>query len=504
MMQLWRRSFTAMMLLVVLVLGCEVSDEPTVSDSQSLEHASEQVGAEGTAASGAPEPVAERATSVPARMLEVDVTGGLHPERLLETDALATTDPVVWGDTIVAGFADGEVRAYDTADRAAVWRSVMAGAVDALAAGPTALFAAAGTEVVRLSPVTGEVEWRTPLGSESSTRITRTSAALYLGLESREIVSIDADDGAERWRARLGAPPVDRPVVADGIVYVTTEGETCDAFSAGAGERLWSHRAAGPYVAAPAYAAGRVVLATVDGDVAVLSSDGELLESWGAGPGPILVSPAVHERGIVLADGSGAIRSYAMDGTLEWESSLTSHLAGIPALLGEVLVLGESNGGAVSLDSGSGNAIARVALGDAPAGEPAYVDGRLYVTLRNGAVRPLDVNGDRREVPLFTAEGSWVLSEAGTFRLRDERVSLRMRSERDAVFEISVSSAPAENLVLEVVADDGQTVATNMGKVDLERTVRAPLDAGVSYQMVITRSDPRGEITISIGTVQLR
>jgi hypothetical protein len=114
------------------------------------------------------------------------------------------------------------------------------------------------------------------------------------------------------------------------------------------------------------------------------------------------------------------------------------------------------------------------------------------------------MNAERAEVPLFTSEGSRVLPETGTFRLRDETVSLRMRTERDAVFEISVSTAPREDLVLQVVSERGAVVASNMGKVNLSDTLRVALDAGDSYELRISRPDAAGEVTISIETVQLQ
>jgi outer membrane protein assembly factor BamB len=498
--------------LALLGAGCEREEarQPQPAPESAVEAPGESVDPTIEAASEA-EPMEERVASRPARSLEIQVSGGLRPERLHETRSLTTTDPAVWGDVVIAGDADGLVRAWALEDGAELWRVELEEAVAALAADASSLFIAAGSELRRVSPVDGEERWSVRLQGDSgrgagtvTTRLTASATALYLGLSGGTVASLSREDGSVRWSRRVPGTPVDRVVVADGVAHVALAGGDLYAFSAPDGERLWSHRTEGTFASAPAYAAGRLAAISAEGDVVVLDSSGSVLEQWRLDAAPVLTAPIWHDEGLVCADGEGAIRAFEADGSPRWEFGLTSHLAGIPARLGDILLLGESTGGAVSLDLRTGEPIARVALGAAPVGEASLVEGVLYWVLRDGSVRPISVNAESRQVPLFTSEGSWVLPESGTFRLRDERVSLRMRSERDAVFEITVSAAPSEELVLRVVDDDGTTVATNMGKVTLERSIRAPLDAGVSYELVVSRPDATGEITISIETIQLQ
>ncbi|MFW6313008.1 MAG: PQQ-binding-like beta-propeller repeat protein, partial [Spirochaetota bacterium] len=280
------------------------------------------------------------------------------------------------------------------------------------------------------------------------------------------------------------------------------------AIAATSGEILWSHGPTGSLAAGPALDAGRVATVTIDGEVTIYGAEGFLskwnLDEWDLDAEAVLVAPIWHDGRLLVVDGAGTVFCLTESGELLWQYELRAHLAGIPVRVGDALLLGEAGGGLVSVDLRSGTEIGRVSFGSQLKGEAALYDDSLWWALGDGSVREIGFDGEHRETPLLTAEGSWVLPETGTFRLEDERVSLTMRSGRDAVFEITVTSAPSEDLVLRVVSAEGAEVATNMGKVTLSRTVRAALDAGVTYELVISRPNPRGEITVSVQTRQLQ
>jgi hypothetical protein len=450
-----------------------------------------------------PNEVSAPASSV-ARGVDVVVQGGLLPAPAYDTGELVTAGPVRWGETIVVGTAGGELIGIDHESREERWRGSLGPPVEALSVTQVALYASGGGVVARVSPVTGELLWLVPGAARSSTGLTVSRSAVHAGFDDGSVVALAVGDGAELWRVGLSGTPTGTMTMSDGVLYVATEEGAIDAVDGASGRVAWSHEAAGEYAAGPWISDGRVLAVTIDGEVVVLDPAGNVLLSWTIEASPVLVAPVGHRGGVTIVDGRGVMRSYDRDGSPRWTTSLASHLAGVPARVGDVLFVGEASGGLVAVDLARGEILSRVALGSAPAGDAAYLERALLWRLGDGSVREIGIDGEVRQTPLFTAEGSWVLPESGTFRLADPRVSLAMRSDRDAVFEISVWAAPAEDLVLRVVTTTGTTVATNMGKVELGRSVRVALDGDVPYELVVERPAPGGEITVSVETEQLQ
>ncbi|MFW5744313.1 MAG: PQQ-binding-like beta-propeller repeat protein [Spirochaetota bacterium] len=439
-----------------------------------------------------------------ARSVDRDVSGGLGPVGTVDPDALVTTSPARWGRALIVGTASGELVATGVDDREELWRTGFDDALDALAATSTALFTASGASVHRVSPVTGEIEWSVTLdGGRAVTPLTVTSTTVYLGLLDGSVAACDVRDGAVRWRAPAGGVPVGRMILVDGRLYLATQEGDLVAFDGSDGSRQWRRALGGGVAAGPTDLGGRIAVATIDGEITIFGLEGETFDGWRIDAAPVLASIVGNARRLVVVDGAGAIHAFEPDGTPAWRGSLGSHLAGDPARIGDGVFAGEASGGLVAVGLRSGEVISRVAFGAAPVREAIVLGDELAWVLADGTVRRVSVDGDVEQSPLFSSEGSWVLPESGTFRLQDERVALTMRSDEDAVFEITVSAAPAEDLVLRVVSSSGATVATNMGKVELGRSVRAALDGGASYELVIERPDPAGEIMISVETRQL-
>jgi len=493
-----------LILAALALVSCGPNGEPPAERPEPGTSAGEAPGvAEPEQQPQAAETQEERAVSVPARSLDREASGGLDPGARYPAVGQLSADPAFWGRTLIVGSADGTITARSAPDTVE-WTVRADDPVAAIAVAAASVVVAAGSRVEALSPVTGERLWQTdPLGARVVTRITLSPTAVYLGLENGELVSLVLDGGAVRWRYALGSVPVDRVAVGDGVVYTATESGVLVAVSASTGGYYWEYDLGAPMLAGPALEPGRIAIAGVDGRLAALDPAGVVTE-WRIDAGPVLVAPVWYGEAVVVVDASGTMRLVEPGGRELWRFDLTAHLSGIPVRVGDAIVLGEAGGGLVSVDLRTGTQISRVSFASGLGGEAALREDSLWWTLRDGSVRAVGFDGEYREAPLFTAEGSWVLPETGTFRLEDERVSLNMRSDRDAVFEISVSSAPREDLMLRVVTDDRNEVATNMGKVTLGRTVRAALDAGVSYELIVSRPRPQGEITVSVETRQLQ
>ncbi len=503
--RLWLLRAIALSAAALLVLAsCDERSGSRVTDEAPAEDGSRPEAEQQTRPREETEGPAEAVTGRAVRSIDREVSGGLQPVAAVRFGVLITTGPVRWGDALVVGTASGELVAREVGKTDELWRAEIGDAPDALAATSTALFAAGETTLHRVSPVSGELEWSVPHGGAgAATALTATRSTVYLGLVDGTVVAFEPEDGTMRWRASIEGTPVAPTVLADGRLYLATEEGDLVAIDGEDGSLQWRHALGGAVAAGPAQLDGRLAAVTVDGDVSVLGLDGTVYADFGVDAAPVLSPPVGSADRLVVFDGAGTGYGFKPDGTPVWRRTLAAHLAGEPGRVGEVAFAGEASGGIVAMGMSGGDIIARLALGAAPVGEAVIYDDELAWALTDGTVRRVEVNGEIEQAPLLSSEDSWVLPENGIFRLRDERVALTMRSDRDAVFEITVSAAPSEDLVLRVVSDDGATVATNMGKVSLTRSVRATLAGGATYDLVVERPDPAGEITVSVETRQL-
>ncbi len=430
------------------------------------------------------------------------ITGGLRPLGRYPFDALVTAGPIRWGDAVLVGTATGEVASMSVHGRGMEWTVEFGLSVSALAAGPRAVYVAEGPRLHALQPRTGRAIWSAELPAPVVTGLTVAESALYAGLSSGEVAAVASGDGSFLWRARIGERPVGRIVAGEAMLYVAGEAGTLAAIDASNGASVWSYAVDSQPAGAPVVRADGIAAVTVTGTVVLLDHDGDG-ESWSAGISPVLVPPVVHDETIVVADGTGRIRAHASDGSPLWQRDLSAHLAGAPLQAADIVVAADAGGGVVAVDVRTGEEISRLVFESAPAGDAVFHDGLVYWALRDGSVRAIGLDGALGDLPRFTAEGTWAIPESGTFRLSDEQVSLRMRSQRDAVFEIAVASTPARELDVRVETDDGRIIVSNAGWAAAGR-VRAVLGAGVSYQLIVGQPSPSRDLIVTVGIEQLR
>ena len=430
------------------------------------------------------------------------ITGGLRPLARYPFDTFVSAGPVRWGDAVLVGAASGEVVSMSVHGRGVDWTAAFALPVSALASSPRGIFVAEGTRLHALHPRSGRIAWTVDLPSEAVTGLTLTEAALHVGLESLEVAAFALYDGSLLWRTPIGERPVDRLVEADAVLYVAGDAGTLVAIDASNGAGLWTHEMSAQPAGAPVVREDGIAAVAVDGTVTLVDHEGDA-ESWNAGVSPVLVPPVVHDDTIVVADGAGRIRAYSSDGSPRWRRDLPAHLAGTPLQVADILVAADARGGVVAIDLRTGTETSRLVFGSALTGDAAVYDGRVYWALRDGSVRAIGLDGALGDLPRFTAEGTWAIPENGTFRLVDEQVSLRMRSQRDAVFEILVASTPAQELEIRVETDDGRLIASNEGWAGAG-SVRAVLGAGVSYQLIVGQSAPTRDLILTVDIEQLQ
>ncbi len=434
------------------------------------------------------------------------VTGSMRPGRTYVFDAPASAAPVIWGDLLVVGTALGSVHGVASGSGEPRWSVDVPSAVSALAVDEQAVYVADRSRISRVDPRSGAVEWTLGTASPIVTALTAREGSLYAGLAGSEVIAVSAADGRLLWSASVRDRPVDRIAAGYGTVCVVGEGGMLVSLDAATGEARWEHGIDQATIAAATMGADRVVAVGVEGTVVIRGEDGgedEGDRGWTVDAAPVLVSPIEHGEKVVLADGAGRIHAYSRDGRPLWTFDLPLHLAGVPARIGDVLIVGDAGGGLFAIDLNEAAEISRLSLRSAISGEAAFWDGRLFWALRDGTVRSIRVDEAPYEVPRLTADQTWVIPEGGTFELADDEVTLSMRARRDATFEISVTSSPPQPLSIRVEREEGRLIASSSPQTWGAR-VLVVLDAGFSYRLIVARGAPGRRSTVTLEIEQLR
>lgn len=130
----------------------------------------------------------------------------------------------------------------------------------ALGGTDTGVFAVGLTTLYRLTPTTGSVERRYPIGEMAGTSLSpaMTSETVYVRTRNEVLHAVNAKTGDRRWTAELSNPKGSPPTVAGETVYLTTYEPTASAFAAETGERRWTFDMSGMNSSPPLVVDGTV------------------------------------------------------------------------------------------------------------------------------------------------------------------------------------------------------------------------------------------------------
>jgi outer membrane protein assembly factor BamB len=186
------------------------------------------------------------------------------------------------GKVFVGTAGEGDVRAYDAATGAPLWRTPVGDGLERpiVVADGTVYATGAGNRLHALDEATGAVRWNRTFGDRVETVPAIVGGSMYLsaqvagsssdGHPSYGLYAVDTATGAIRWQV-IHDPTADRnavdfsePVVAAGLVY-TESGGAIQARDAATGRERWTSTAAFDYRAL-AIAGGRLLAAIDDVD----------------------------------------------------------------------------------------------------------------------------------------------------------------------------------------------------------------------------------------------
>ncbi|MBF0213361.1 MAG: PQQ-binding-like beta-propeller repeat protein [Magnetococcales bacterium] len=96
-------------------------------------------------------------------------------------------------------------------------------------------------QVARVDRKTGDILWKSALGSAVTGGVGLDESRVYAGTEQGVMVALARESGAELWRTRLTTAVDSAPLAVDGKVIFLTLDNRAYALDAATGQRLWMH-----------------------------------------------------------------------------------------------------------------------------------------------------------------------------------------------------------------------------------------------------------------------
>ena len=293
-------------------------------------------------------------------------TGKVLWER--ETGLPFSGGPAVSDKYILLGSSNGDLVALALQDGAVLWNARLNSEILSVPriAGSRVLVHTLDDSVYAYDLVTGDRLWtysyRAPVLTlrGSSTPVVAGESAI-VGISGGKLVKLELQSGLPLWEARVTAPrgrseleriaDIDAdPIIVDGIVYVATYNGDLAAVDLTSGSVLWRRQLS-------AYEG----ISAVDGMLYVTDSDDVV---WAAS----------------LDDGAGLWKQEALK-----YRRLTA-----PAIVGDLIAVGDLEGYVHWLDRRDGRLVAQIDVADGPiTGRPQVAGGRLYVYGDDGTVAAL-------------------------------------------------------------------------------------------------------------------
>lgn len=412
----------------------------------------------------------------------------------VNTDGGVVSSPAVVGDTVWIGSADGKVRALDRESGVVRWTTDLHSPVSsspAIVEGRV-FVSTRGGHIVALRSDSGSVIWNQALGPDRpwhwghesgdfwTSSVVVSGDLAIVGGGDGNVYALDIHRGTERWRATTGGRVRATPAVADGRVFVGSADGRMYALDLMTGKTRWTFATVGDTLesghfgydrrtiqSSAAVAGNSVVFGARDGFVYALSADSGKLQwrydhkiSW------INSSPAIAD-GVVYDGSSDGHFLQALDaksGTELWRAQIESIIWSSPAVVGDLVVVGDGGGRVRAYDRKSGAVRWIFATGAAiysspvPSGKLVIVgsnDGGIYAirTSDTATVRAVFVDtagpvkpepADARTIDYFTKVGYTPLNSAGLGSFLRARIADRTPS---------VIAFGMDNLPVEVVAE---------------------------------------------------
>ena len=252
-----------------------------------------------------------------------------HPT-VFEWDYAAST-PVLGGDIVYAGGANGEMHAVDVASGELKWRFATGAKIrtGALVDGERLVFGSDDGFLYSLDRATGRELWRFDMQGNVTAIPVRHEGALIVGNRGPGLNSIDAEKGTQNWRLYFWGSWVESTaVIHDGTLYVgSSDLRRVSAIDPGTGAVKWRSDVYGSTWGTPLVVGDRIyagalgekpyMIRHVGGFVTLDRATGKALSRWplpetGNFQWGIAGSPVQSGGGVVVATVGGSLMSFPL------------------------------------------------------------------------------------------------------------------------------------------------------------------------------------------------
>jgi outer membrane protein assembly factor BamB len=333
-----------------------------------------------------------------------------------QTGGMVQSSATVVGSTAYVGSGDGNLYALDVATGTERWRFTAGRAItsSAAVARGTVYVGSRDNAFYSVDARTGKQRWKVTTGADAPLAWGFESGDLYtsspawsdglvvFGSGDGRVYAVNESSGAVRWRYATGGRVRSSPAISGGRVYVGSMDGTLYALRLEDGRELWRFDTEGHRLrsgefgfdrrtiqSSPAVADGRVFVGSRDGFLyAVEAASGRLLwrvdhqMSW------VNTSPAVA-GGLVFAGSSDERFLQAVDartGKERWRLTTERPVWSSPAVVGDLVYVGDGSGTVYALDRTTGEERWRQTAGRRILSSPTPADGLLLIGNDDGSV----------------------------------------------------------------------------------------------------------------------
>lgn len=233
----------------------------------------------------------------------------------------------------------------------------------------------------------GDVVWSASIGACDSSVVVTADTVFSLASDGT-LRSHDRSDGRLRWSTALDGSTRSSPLLVDGVL-VAVSGSSLSEVDAGTGtviDRVEIGRQVG---SSPTSFGERVIVGTADNTV--VDGSGEVVVDLGDVPEDLVTftdgiaaTPAVLGDVAVVGSTNGLVVAFDEAGDVRWEVDLGTPVYSSAALSAEIAHLGTAGGELVAIDLADGSVRWRTDLGDASYSSPVRVGDTVLATAENG------------------------------------------------------------------------------------------------------------------------
>jgi outer membrane protein assembly factor BamB len=314
------------------------------------------------------------------------------------TSGALTSSPAVVSGTVYVGSADDHLYAINATTGALVWKFQTGNSiVDSSPAVVNGIVYVGSTDhyLYAIQATTGVLSWKFQTGAAIYSSPAVVNGTVYVGSTDDNVYAVNATTGTQVWKFKTGNQVVSSPAVVNSVVYVGSYDDNLYAINATTGVQLWKYATASKISSSPAVSEEVVYVGSQDTNLdAINASTGVLI--WEYAAGGVVETPSVAS-GVVYVGSDNGVFAWinAYSGAYIAKETFSSAVTFSPTAVSNGLAfIGQSNGYVFAFYLAvTGQEGWRAATGAGITGQPAVVNGVVYVASQDSSLYAYDLNG---------------------------------------------------------------------------------------------------------------